>query len=421
MKSIIILLLFLSVASSGYSQGLLNSKVRLDTIFYLSSFENDVSGTEPFVLNKYCFDKYLYFFSPKLKTVLHSDSLFFTEFNVLTGESKDFFVITPELNLRTNYPDNISSLCLDDTFLHIGYSDNLFVSFIKKNKSYNFYFFDPLKAWHEEIFCYNKSLFLFNSYRTIDLKSNWNYIYKYDTDKHFFSAAVNFDFKHPEFSYFRPNKWFDFYKGQSAMSQTISYEISLYDSALNLKKTLSRNDVSGWVDFKPTPMLDTVLAIKDRGGNISVVMSCLVKHLPNIARVERVYFINESSLMVIYYVPSEQKSLNNTSMVLRKVDIWDLNKYELIHKDMDYKEGVQEDDGSDFNHDEIISKDNFPLFFDGSEIFFLKEHKKMVVIRSGGKFKNYLNIPFEDLTIQEDKYLDENDPVLQVFVYSLNL
>ncbi len=423
MKLLLVLFLVLYPHLRVRAQIDFNKKISLDTIFFIENTDDFISNTDVFNLDWHPYRNDLYFFSPKQKNKEDSDSLFFTKFNILNGERLDFALVTPELYIRDDYPNSIKSFCLNATSFHIGYQQNMFGTFVKNSAGrYSFSFFTPIKGiFYQDIYSHNDCIYLFNSYRTIELKSNWNYIYRYDLKKHIFLGMTYFDFKHPEFSYYQPNHWFDFYKGQSVLSQTVKYEVSLYDSSLNLKRVIKREDIQGWVNFTPTHLLDTALKIKDNGGNISVVLGYLKNHINNIARVERVHFIDEKTLMVCYYVPTFKKH-SDGAPAIRKVDIWDLEQGVLKYQDMKIKEGIINYGISDYNYSfsDTLTQNDFPLFVSDGLFHFFPDSKKMIIIRVGGRYEKYLNVTFEDLKSQEDKYLEENEFLIQVFVYSLN-
>ncbi len=411
MRSIVLLSFFVNLSGSIYSQVYINDLFKLDTILFV---ENTTEETSGFDVKTAVHGRDLYFFSPGQKTEDH-DTLFFKKMSFKDYKIKDVVAVVPELINRNYSSQEIYSFSVDDNSFHIQFSKFLTVHKLSDDHLI-FQSFIPISIPFTYFKSYNGYYYFYNDYKNSELDDKWIYSLKYDLSNHKFINSYYFDFLHPEFCYFNPNNWIDFYNGSFVMSQTTEYKISILDSSLNLVRILERSHLKEWNFFKPTAVFDTLKNIPaDPCGlrNSSPIISYLSRYIRKISRIEEVYFMNKNHLFV-KWLPKEvaDSALNDPKTIIEGYDIWNYKTGELKFASLKTKE---------FSQDEILSKDNFPIYLDDVKIIFLPEFDKLIILRFGGEYESYLGQSFGMLNNFENRFLKNNKEILQLYIYSFKL
>ncbi len=399
---------FFFFSFSVQAQQYFNDFLSLDSIIYLENFSN--SHLSEYIKTSKSSNA-VWLHAPKISN-FEKDTLVLFKIDADKKTVSKEFAVIPELISRSKYYRSVFGFANDGNLVFYHFNSFL-AKLAKKNEIFELSAFVTLEIPITKFFHHNQKLYIFNTNRSSELLDNWVYGWTYDLNTNKIIYSVYPEFDNIEFSYFSPKNWIDFYKGKSILSQTTKYQIFLFDSTLKQVKVFKREEIPNWVSFKPTNLFDSAkltLQPNEYGQvDISYVLEYLNQYIRKISRIETVNFISEKHIMVMHYSPSPQKTADKP--VIHSTDIWDIDSDKLIKSDLKIKE---------FSPSEKLSKNNFPLFYQENMIF-LPEVKKLVVLRLGAKYDKYLNIKYLELNKQEDQYLLENEPIIQVLIYSINI
>jgi hypothetical protein len=131
----------------------------------------------------------------------------------------------------------------------------------------------------------------------------------YDPEKEQFTASI-FHNNYPgiEFTHL-PNHLIDARKNEIAVAQTLTYKIHFYNKNLRCIDSISRQ-IDDWVSW------DQDLHGKKYGIYVKSLISDILKIDNHISRIERINYLNDSTLLVLYRMPGAD------STDTRVIDIW---------------------------------------------------------------------------------------------------
>jgi hypothetical protein len=218
-------------------------------------------------------------------------------------------------------------------------------------------------------------------------------------------VTFNPEFENVEFSHFSPNHWISSNNKLIVVSQTTEYKLSFFD--------YSGNFLFNHIDTKPNWVKLNEERIKKIRSSVPInYAALLIDSLREvndklISRIEGVWFLNNDSLVVRYYIFD---CISN--MRIRYFDVFKLynSKLELIYSDL-------QDGKFPLAINEIVSKSNYDIlswnymnYIGRNQILMLKNYAPI----------NYLNRSWLEIKKEEENYYKENDPIPSLLIFNYN-
>lgn len=239
------------------------------------------------------------------------------------------------------------------------------------------------------------------------------YLGIYDIKRKEFTKIIHPDFEVIEFSQSYPHHWIDASDEFILFTQTVDYDINIYDLNLNQIGELKR-DIKDWskIDKYVIEEMNSLKKAENWKEYSQYVMKNLFLGDQNISRIIGAYFINKTTIIVQYnLIPKTEIENYNIKYRNRFYDIWQYNnnKWELIHANL--MDGVPQEKIR-------CTKENFPLDIVGDVISFHFTNENLI------EFKvDYINQYFGKTygKIMKLSYNDYSDSHYNTNVHIYNL
>lgn len=400
--NLIIALLLLLFSGGATSQTLTDVFKRTSTVQIKSikRFSNLYKNVKPVI-----FEDNLYFFyvekiTPKLN--LHILNLETHRENNVSIDLKPF-----KEKIYANIP--VKGIAINSNYMIINFSD--FVACYKRSGLTKFtfdYVFDTKEQHYTHVEFYNPTTLILGAcynFHPNDSKNN-AVLALYDMEKRQMIKSTAPFFQEIGFTHFTPGKWIakagtDMFFGNSAI-----YHVNQFDSCLTQTDTITR-DIANW---KQTPEY-IISSLKHYRMNSSLTMNTLTPYVyDSINRVEEIWEINDSNLMVQYTVPSMQKylPLRYCDIYKKEGKTWTIHKKDLLNGSYN-PQGLQGVDTS-----QVMSADNWNIMsYNYAHIF----GSSYLIVFDKTSTLPLEGLRYADFYRKQKEYYQKNDPIFGIHIF----
>jgi len=216
-----------------------------------------------------------------------------------------------------------------------------------------------------------------------------------------------------EFSHFAPNHWIEIKEKYIAFSQACDYRINIYNHNLDLLDSIILMDTN-WVKMNG----DTLDGLRKHlyGSDPHYLIKKLNSFNNKISKVEGVWFMNETDLLVRYYMPKlNQDSNSNLPQVFFDAYRIKQNNGASIGHDIIFKRFM---DGSDkLNVEDTVNRCNTYVLSWMHPSFFLKNY--IIVLKPTG-YIEYFNKPLREILKKQNESFMKSQPKTGLWIYKKN-
>lgn len=209
-----------------------------------------------------------------------------------------------------------------------------------------------------------------------------------------------------EFSHFDPRHWIDALPGKMLVAQTLAYDIAVLDSALAETGRI-RREVPGWKQMD-TAKLREIASSVPRFQAKALIEELEPFHNGKISRVDGAWFINDTSVLVRYYMPVKTPGFMKYEYYydvwVKKQDTWSIQNQDLTDNDTH----LAADAGR------MISKQEVPVLGWANPVC-MKENT-IITLRTMPDVLPYNKTP-DQLRKEEASYYKLKNPLLGVCIY----
>ncbi len=229
----------------------------------------------------------------------------------------------------------------------------------------------------------------------------------FDFNKQKFTSKINIDYSLPALSHIGDDSYFTCSENNIAVVDAINYKISIYNKKLKIINSFSKND-STW-----DRLHDTIIEeFNNQEPGIDAVQ-LLMKYEQKFCRVSKIYFAGNNYLFVFYLINRENLPFEEHYF---HVDIWKYsnteNTFILIKENLTNKH---------LNNNKIVTIDNYPLLFRFYETGKPTFTNKYLIIPKYESADSPFGITYEKFKKNRDDYVLENDPIVKLYFYKLNI
>jgi hypothetical protein len=239
-------------------------------------------------------------------------------------------------------------------------------------------------------------------------------MYNFHPDAQTFNSNIGiYDAKHNKFTNFihpdlpcigfshLPKSWVTFNDKLIAIADPCGYKIRMYD--FNLKLVDS-------IDFIPTDHWNNLAENKipvetdPQKINPKLLIDQLLLLQDTISRIEKIYFINNTKLLV-------SSTCKKCGKEKRRIDVWETNRWSKpVYTNHIFPVSYVESD--------TINMDNLPLpYYHLSNVHF--ENNLMYSVIDENYYSSQ-NIPVKQFNTLKDLYYEKNDPEFSIGIYRIN-
>ncbi|GEM_PF-5640721 len=310
-------------------------------------------------------------------------------------------VVIPGLTMRISSPLADEFTC-DQHYIVLGFGRNLLI--INRDSSkLSFHEFLPLAESITFAHVSNNKLIVGRCYdfnRLDAAQPTMLTIYDLDTRK--FLQPLYPKFNNIELTHFSPFHNIDVYGNLIAFSQTTRYEIAIYDTSLKLLNILNRN-VQNWSPFDTTVI--SLLHAKHLGAHGAIQELSGPEEAAS--RLESVDFLDSRTLLV-RYIPAKGDIFPRT----RRLDLWerDASSWKLVNQDFLDSRPIDT---------EILTKKYYPLESGYSNTQYVAAGDKLLISPRFSSATPKLGLRMKDMKRLENNYISKHDPILCIFIYSV--
>lgn len=401
------MLVFVGLLFDGKAQEI-GDAFKLDTIILINKYPlnniNPISNTLITANNDY----YIIHSFTRFKT----DSFSFTFIDKKTKTYKNFIPYSKELK-QILFSSEAHAISANSNYIGIVYFKvfalfkivkvNNFVNGIEFYKSFDIpesYSYIDIKEDGSVV-----GANIYERSRSESEKNSLIHTYKFSNNQLELTNSFYPFFEDIEFSHFSPNHWISTNDKYITISQTTSYDISIFDRSGKLKYQFKR-DKPDWVHMDE----NAILRIRKNVpiNHSAITIDSLQKYNDRkISRVEGVWFVNKDTLAVRYYLYDTASKM--------KVRYFDFYRIE------DEKEILLKcclvDGKFPINIKKIVTKDNFDILtWNYNNCIYNNE---LILIKDFAPI-NYLDRQWVEIKKEEEAYYKNNDPVISVLIFSIN-
>ncbi len=342
-----------------------------------------------------------------------TDEFCFTLIDKTKKTYKHFISQSKELKNRI-YSSEAHTIAANDNFIFVVYF-NLLATFkiVKTNNAVNridFYkFFTIPESYNYLSANESNEIFGANFYNRSKNKHELNsllHAYKLIDTNLINEWAITPRFKNIEFSYFSPNHWLSNSGKYIVSSQTTSYDLDVYNIEGKFKYRFNAKKVN-WVemDDKAIKKIRETIPSNFPGKLIDSLKRYNDKQ---ISRIEGVWFINEDSLLVRYYLYDSLSKL--------KIRYFDL--YHINDDSATLLVGNLVDGRFPVNINKIITKNNFDMLSWNHEN--LIANNEIVIVKNYAPISNFVGKPWREVKKEEEDFYEKNAPIFTLIIFKLN-
>jgi hypothetical protein len=247
---------------------------------------------------------------------------------------------------------------------------------------------------------------IYNRSKSNQEQNSLVHIYRFNDDKLEKQVSFNPKFNNVEFSHFNPHHWISDNSKYIACSQTTTYEVNIYDKNGNWKYRFDCKK-SGWVEMDKKTMNKFKETIPDNFPGI--LIDSLSKYNDKfISRIEGVWFINEDSLLVRYYMYDSISKLK-----IRYFDLYKVNDGSAILLAENMIDGK-------FPIDiyKIVTKTNFDMLtWNYSNLI---SNNEIIITKNFAPISHYLGRAWTDIKKEEEQFYKNNDPLFSIIIFKIS-
>lgn len=385
----IVLTIFIFLIFRGASQSGLSEIYPYDTLYALPYFDRDIKSS-----NAALYKNELWLYTPTLK---ENDTLYFQVFNLDKRTVVQKTVYVPSLSFKVSYPDS-RAFAVTNNNLALYFHG---VVLVLKRKG-NGLFFETIFPINEGIeFMHltdDRKLKLGKAYNFHPLsQSTKTFAGVYDLNSQKFNSYINPSVTGIEFTHFSPRQHIAFSDKFTATADMLTYFVTVYTNSLKDSVTIKRSIDNFGLNAEQKMAYEKHRTIS----NAKTLIDSLSEIEDNIARIEWIGFINDTTLLV-RHIPIRQLDKNR----IRYYDVWLLsnNKWSLAQTDI----------ADILPSTEIYNRKNMPILSSQSTILV---NDKFLVVQSKGTDINFLYLNQQDVKKRQDEYYAEKYPCIRLDVH----
>lgn len=338
------------------------------------------------------------------------DTISFQIFNLLTNKITWKHTRVPGLENKIFYPDIYHyNMAYNGKYLAFCFGMPNSILILKKNTNGEFIFDDLFPTFNSYSYINllsNNILFLGKCYNSETFEgAGRTIIQTYSLNDKIFINNKKFIFDDIRFSNYSGNHWIDASENRVLTSNTLSYDLTIYDKNFNLLTKINRKINNwNWVDTIKLKKLSKTIPLH----NPKLFMDSVNKMEKEASRLEGAYFINDTTILV-RYIPG--KNLNSKRQT-RYYDIWQQknNTFELMYSDLE---------DSFPEKSETISNETVPLDFRNNIVYF--SNNRAITLDPDFFSKTYGKKGGSDLKYILAEVFSKNSFDPKIFIYKIKL
>lgn len=214
------------------------------------------------------------------------------------------------------------------------------------------------------------------------------------------------DFDGIAFTHFEPNHFIDATENNILFAQTIHYQITIYDTAFQINKEIKR-EAENW-KLMDTATLKGIAKSIPSGRAVDLIDALVPYHNGKISRVDGTWFVNDTTILVRYYMPIESQDFMKYKYYF---DVWTKtiisSEWTLLYRDL-----TDEDHLNTTKH--ILTKNDIPLKSWINSFYVGSTHA--LVLKNVAKVFPYGD-SYVNVKAKQKEYIKQNNPVTAIYFY----
>lgn len=333
----------------------------------------------------------------------NSDTVQFFIYDIDTDSifEESFFLTGIRTTLELNYYKTFLSISLSENYICINTNDAIY---LLNRKSKNIKKAENLKLnYNGSAFLSEDELVLYYNYNSQKKKNS--YFTTFSIPKFKENNHITPKFDCIEYTHMEPNHWISTLNGKVLFSNTLNYNIKIFDNDLTEVGSIHKSKDSNWTSLSKHELKKIV---KKKGG--APVIYEILKYENKIKRIRGAYWISDSTIIVNTKQGLGNKAKSNYNLAF---DVWRLKnkKWRLLEKDL-FDQPLNEIE---------ISNNEFSLFGGrhGSDYIFTD---KFVFLLTFMPKTSLTNTSTNKYIEDSNHYLFDSNPTFQIikFKHTLN-